>query len=400
MARDGQGTGSKPPPCRLNSDHEHYSDHFQAIDTAFHKVLSGIEQMTHIRSLDGLRAVAIMIVFLSHCGLEKVVPGGFGVTIFFFLSGYLITSLLRSEVKRTGNVDYKNFYFRRTIRIWPALYITVALATVLGWFIPFTHPASPLGIFAQLAFVSNYPVFGSDAFGVPMPLWSLAVEEHFYLIFPLIFGILKLPPRKTALLCGVACFLVLVIRVITAIEIKDLTQIYYWSHTRIDSILFGCCLALWQNPVFDEKAWKPSIAAAITALCVLAICLIVRDEFFRQTLRYTLQGSALFVLFSYIISGAGWLSRMLSSRVAQIIALYSYTLYLVHVPVIIAIHWLTPSLNVAGVIVTAGAASIIYAAAMHSWVEAPLARWRKRRGGAKRSEEQQAQAPIQSQMPR
>ena len=79
----------------------------------------------HIPSLDGLRAVAICIVFLSHAGLSKIIPGGLGVTIFFFLSGYLITTLLRLEHIKTGKIDLKKFYIRRMLRIWPNFYLVL-----------------------------------------------------------------------------------------------------------------------------------------------------------------------------------------------------------------------------------------------------------------------------------
>jgi len=85
----------------------------------------------HIPSLDGIRAVSFMIVFLSHAGLERLVPGGFGVTVFFFLSGYLITTLLRMEAERTGSIDLRGFYLRRVFRIFPPFYLFLALFAVL-----------------------------------------------------------------------------------------------------------------------------------------------------------------------------------------------------------------------------------------------------------------------------
>jgi peptidoglycan/LPS O-acetylase OafA/YrhL len=81
----------------------------------------------HIPSLDGIRAIAAFIVFLSHCGLEDLVPGGFGVTIFFFLSGFLITTLLREEYHKRGNISLKKFYLRRLYRIIPPLYIVLVV---------------------------------------------------------------------------------------------------------------------------------------------------------------------------------------------------------------------------------------------------------------------------------
>lgn len=85
----------------------------------------------HIPSLDGLRAVAILLVFVAHAGLDHIVPGGFGVTIFFFLSGYLITTLLRREFDRFGSIDLWQFYLRRVLRIWPAFYLVLLCGAAL-----------------------------------------------------------------------------------------------------------------------------------------------------------------------------------------------------------------------------------------------------------------------------
>src|SRR6187431_2198154 len=85
----------------------------------------------YIPSLDGLRALSILIVFLSHAGLSHVIPGPFGVAIFFFLSGYLITTLMRQERERTGSVNLWHFYLRRTLRIFPPLYLILAFTWLL-----------------------------------------------------------------------------------------------------------------------------------------------------------------------------------------------------------------------------------------------------------------------------
>jgi len=328
-----------------------------------------------------MRAVAIAIVFVAHCGLEDVIPGGFGVTIFFFLSGYLITTLLRSEAQETRRIDLRAFYIRRTLRIWPSLYITVFLTLMLSWWLPNPRPAEPWGVFGQLAFLSNYPSLFGNAAGVPgLPLWSLAVEEHFYLIFPLVFAVFfaRRSPRQAAVFCAVACVAVLLTRIVTAYTISDIGHIYYWSHTRIDSILFGCCLALWHNPVLDEDAWRPRQIHLWLAVAVILACFLFRDEMFRQTLRYSLQGIALFVVFSYLIGDRGLFGRAMSSRLLRRVALYSYTLYLVHVPLIQLVRWLAPDMGMAGVIALSGALSMAYAAAMYTAVEAPAARWRRR----------------------
>ncbi len=78
----------------------------------------------HIPSLDGVRALAFLAVFLCHAGLDRIFPGGFAVTVFFFLSGYLITTLLRREFEKTGTISFGKFYYRRALRIFPPLFRT------------------------------------------------------------------------------------------------------------------------------------------------------------------------------------------------------------------------------------------------------------------------------------
>jgi peptidoglycan/LPS O-acetylase OafA/YrhL len=85
----------------------------------------------YIPSLDGMRTIAFVIVFLSHAGATHLVPGGFGVTVFFFISGYLITTLLRREYEKNQVINLKHFYLRRILRIWPSFYLVLFLATIL-----------------------------------------------------------------------------------------------------------------------------------------------------------------------------------------------------------------------------------------------------------------------------
>jgi peptidoglycan/LPS O-acetylase OafA/YrhL len=166
--------------------------------------------------------------------------------------------------------------------------------------------------------------------------------------------------------------------VIYAITIGPSPMIYYWSHTRIDSILFGCCLALHNNPVLDRDAWRPTRSALAAALAVIFLCLLYRSPIFRQTLRYTLQGAALYVVFSYVLHNNGYLKQVLSSSMMRLIGLYSYTFYLAHVIIIkicqekLGVSSLVPLIFVSGVL------TMSYCAIMYRFVEAPLARARRR----------------------
>ena len=334
----------------------------------------------HLPQLDGIRAIAVALVFLAHLGFERLVPGGFGVTIFFFLSGYLITSLLVSEHRQTGRIGLADFYVRRTLRIWPPLWITMAfcaLVVALGWIV---FDVDGWGVVAQLAFVVNYASLWGHPEGLPyLVLWSLAVEEHFYLVFPLVFVVFlaRMPPRSAAIACAAACAAVLAIRIATVASLPDFSGVYFWSHTRVDSILFGCCLALWKNPALDPDPWRFDLRHFAAALALLVACFLFRGEVFRQTLRYTLQGIALYVVFSYVLRDQGVIRRLLSTRPMRIVGLYSYTLYLVHFIVIALIEINLRQLPFAIRVVLAVVLSFGYAHAMYVLVERPMARLRK-----------------------
>ena len=327
-----------------------------------------------IPALDGLRASAIIIVMCSHVGLQHLVPGQFGVTLFFFLSGYLITTLLRSEVQEHGRIDFRRFYLRRAVRILPPMYITIGFFVLLS-LAGLIHPLSWQGLPFDLAFLTNYfPVSG-----MPIGLWSLAVEEHFYLGFPLLIGLLARRfsfARCAAILAGL-CALVLVVRVWEVHRLANFEYVNFWTHTRIDSILFGSILALWNNPVADKTNAVPSgLAGYLAATALLIPTFVIRDEAFRQTYRYTLQGTGLLVLFNTLIRDRGLAAAALNNQFTKQVAILSYTLYLVHSGLIMVF---APGDGTYPLLATlaAFALAIGYAALMHRWVERPLGRWRR-----------------------
>ena len=239
-------------------------------------------------------------------------------------------------------------------------------------------------VFFQAAYLDNYALDITKPYGVPsMPLWSLAVEEHFYLLFPLFYLFLakRFSPKQQATALLAICGAVLALRFILALTLPDYHALYNWTHTRIDSLLYGCILAVWSNPVLDrdQKSYVPRFWQVGLACAVMLLCLLVRPEFFRQTLRYSLQGMALFVLFSYAIRlDRGLILRVLTSRIMKILGLFSYTMYLAHFFIlnVLWIHFPATShllLGIAGFALTVG-----YAAVMYVTIERPMARRRAR----------------------
>src|SRR5579872_5196602 len=140
-----------------------------------------------IPSLDGIRAISVALVFFSHNGLGNVVPGGLGVTIFFVLSGFLITTLMRGEFAETGTVSFRAFYLRRFLRLIPPLLVVTCISVAAFFIAGLGDRFTAGGLASVLLYFSNYFQIFHGASGQPPGLgvtWSLAVEEHYYLLYP------------------------------------------------------------------------------------------------------------------------------------------------------------------------------------------------------------------------
>jgi peptidoglycan/LPS O-acetylase OafA/YrhL len=354
---------------------------------------------TPIPSLDGLRAVAVLTVLtahvLEHAEVTNVFPGSFGVTIFFFLSGYLITTLMRLEHEQTGKVSFRQFYLRRALRILPPFYLVLCLATLataLGWL---PNTLDPRAVLAQALHLTNYYIVDHGWWYGIAPgtfiFWSLAVEEHFYLVFPWLFALLlQLKTRKqqawTLLALAFAALLWRCVLVFAFGATKN--RIYPATDTRFDSLLFGCALALWGNPALDPtrlsaRTWQRVLLPL--ALAGLAVSFVLRAPWFLETFRYSLQGLCLFPVYVVAVRYPAWgAMRALNAPFMKWLGRISYSLYLVHPILLEALtNHLTlpaPVLFVAGYGLCIGVAALLYES-----VERPLGRLRQRfeRGAAR-----------------
>ncbi len=300
----------------------------------------------YIPSLDGIRAVSIALVFLSHAGVSDKIPGGFGVTVFFFLSGYLITTLLTKEWDKFGSIAMRAFYVRRVLRLGPPLIITLALSltlVALGW----AQGQWDTGtILSQVLFYFNYySLYGDahtvDGLGI---LWSLAVEEHFYLVWPTIFVLLARNYLNSGHLIALLV-VVLLWRFVRYFVFADPEwTIYISTDTRIDSILFGCLLALlkWRH-MADALFPGGRVGRYAVLFCAIGLILasfLIRDEAFRSTFRYSLQGLALMPLFYYAVARPeDPFFRPLNWTPVRWIGIWSYNIYLIHYVIIEALAY-------------------------------------------------------------
>jgi peptidoglycan/LPS O-acetylase OafA/YrhL len=344
----------------------------------------------YIPCLDGIRALAVLLVIVAHSGFEKFVPGGLGVTVFFFLSGFLITTLLRMENARAGTISIRDFYLRRIFRIQPPMYVTIVIICLLAWLHVLDGPLKWKPIALTCLFFTNY--IGIWGFGMPpeglQNLWSLAVEEHFYLVFPLLYLVFitaKLKKRWQGLALASLCLLVLLWRIYLIYFEHKATgvfgRVYSYTDTRIDSILFGCLMAIVFNPLFDDAPESLRGNAGKLALLgfgLLGFSIFYRDELFRDTFRYSLQGIALLLIFFFVVEAPGRAQvRWLENPVLRYIGRRSYVLYLIHyavaVELFLRLHWSAT----ATLFATLGI-SLVYAEAMDHLIEAPMRTLKRR----------------------
>jgi peptidoglycan/LPS O-acetylase OafA/YrhL len=340
-----------------------------------------------IPSLDGIRAIAVSVVFFAHSGLEHLVPGGLGVTIFFVLSGYLISTLMRLEHDASGALDFRAFYLRRLLRLMPPLIIMTTLVGIVAGLKLIDGEFSTAGLLAVLLYFGNYFVIATDFADVPAGLavvWSLAVEEHFYLVYPPLAALLLRIGKvgRSATVLTVLCVAVLAWRFWLATHGASEDHLTMATDTRVDAILFGCLLAVWKNPWLEPEtapSFKRDACLIAVALATLLFTLLYRDALFRVTLRYSLQSIAVAVLIYMAVARARhWPFRWLNAKPLIYLGSISYTVYLSHHVVLLAIEKHAPQWNWAMTTAIAMVVTLAIAEPMRRWVEEPCARLRRR----------------------
>ena len=304
--------------------------------------------------LDGLRALAVAAVIAFHLD-PRWLPGGFlGVDVFFVISGFLITTLLLRERARSGQVDLRGFWTRRARRLLPALLVVVPTAVLLA---RLTESDLLVGagrqVLGALTFTSNWLEIGAgtDYFAATSPtllanLWSLAVEEQFYLLWPLallvLLRVLPSPRARAGAVLGLALLSSLLMAL--RLDPEHPTRVYYGTDTHATGLMVGAALALalaaphgaWTRTAPWERH-RRTVAAA--ALATLGALLVLADERSALTFRggILLASLATAALVLTVVERPGRLRAVLELPAARWVGARSYGLYLWHWPVVLVV---------------------------------------------------------------
>jgi peptidoglycan/LPS O-acetylase OafA/YrhL len=347
--------------------------------------------LPYVPALDGVRAIAVAAVLLYHGGVPSV-PGGFlGVDVFFVLSGFLITSLLLAELNGSGRIDLRRFWLRRARRLLPAAFLVIAVSVVATALLLPADAARTRGDgLASFAYLNNWYQILADrsyfaAFERPsllQHLWSLAVEEQFYLLWPLALGACLARLGRRGTVCAT-----LAVAVLSAIAMgvlfapgEDPSRVYFGTDTHASGLLIGALLAFaWPLRTLRAPPGRGAVVlldvAAIAALAALAAAMTHWQDYFPGVYRggLVLIALASAVLIAAVSHPSSRIGQGLGMLVPRWIGQRSYGIYLWHWPVMALTR---PDFDLAwsrwALVPLQIALTVALAAASYRWVEQPV----------------------------
>jgi peptidoglycan/LPS O-acetylase OafA/YrhL len=344
---------------------------------------SGLQE-SQLAGLDGIRAIAAFLVVFFHAGIP-LVSGGAGVLMFFVLSGFLITWLLLRENDELGAVSLRKFYMRRSLRIFPAFYCYAAVLFGV-YLIRHTRIVWPQAL-AALFYVNNYyQALNGDPNTGFSHTWSLAIEEQFYVLWPITFLLLRRDYRRMCQFLAGAIIAIWVYRE-ALVFIFDVHEGYIYEafDTRADHLLIGCLLAVMLRarlfPRFwgwiSVRSWAAAVVAALLALSSVAEC--VYGHIYRDSV-------------SFIVTPlltAVWITQLIALRNAPLwrwtnwewvryLGRISYSIYLYQQLTVSVPKKLLPHQPVIVQFVATVALIVAVASASHYFVERPFLKLKTR----------------------
>jgi peptidoglycan/LPS O-acetylase OafA/YrhL len=339
---------------------------------------------TYSPALDGIRAIAVLAVMAYHSAL---VSGGYlGVDVFFVLSGFLITRLLLEERRSSGGVNLRNFYARRALRLLPALFafLTVWTTAMLATGPPGDREYVVTCVAVVLFYVANWAAISGFPMVILLHTWSLAVEEQFYLAWPLVAGLLSLARRPLWVAGALAAAAAATAgwRWYLADLGASWGRIYMANDTHADGLLVGAAVAF----LIADGGWRgrlrrPELGALAGAILVSLLVATPLVPYYAHGVTMAVAVATAVVILD-VLAEMSWLRRLLGLRWLAATGRISYGLYLWHFPVFL--YWgalklfsgeAPASLQV---LVLAWATTFAAAGVSYIAVEAPALRYKAR----------------------
>jgi peptidoglycan/LPS O-acetylase OafA/YrhL len=346
--------------------------------------------------LTGIRALALFTVLTYHSNF-KTLPGTWvALQVFFVLSGFLITAMLAGEGMRTGRIGLGSFYARRGVRLLPPLLLTVALLAIYAHFVHVADASQRLwgdSLAAMFYYADYRQAFGhAPFFGYLAQTWSLSVEEQFYILWSLAMLVAVAAGRRhlayafviVGMLASTADRLYLVYHA-PHFDSAVFSRVYYAFDTRADALFLGCLLGLLaaDGHLHGWARWaRGLLTAAAAGSAVFLVWILLYAPLFTENLAVwwlpTTTVASAIILTYFVICPMSLGSRFVGIGILVFIGDLSYTVYLIHFPVYLAVEpsttgwafWPNELLRLA----------IIFTIAIFSWflIEKPLMRWRQR----------------------
>jgi peptidoglycan/LPS O-acetylase OafA/YrhL len=345
------------------------------------------QRFQYTPSFDGLRGIAVLCVLLTHAS-PWFKGGWIGVDLFFALSGYLITSLLQNEYYASGHISFAKFYARRALRLFPPLLVCLAMANLLWAYTPEYYVGANrlLATLAGLFYFANLVQW--KVLGMLQHLWSLSVEEHFYLVWPMIVSafLFKITlSHRILFLVLTGCFIATVRIFVFQFDLAYglfVIDAYTFTVCRMDAILMGSVLAV-VLPHSDVKS-RPNVnidCAFGVLLCLLAAIVL----FVRESNIYWRNGGFIFTdllcLSIVAIAAKRPNQPLLSSKILCWVGRRSYGIYLYHLPIFLTLVVLRrrhSPVNYLLVTALMFAVTILVAALSYRFIERPVLRYKRR----------------------
>ena len=315
--------------------------------------------MQYNKSLDGLRAAAVFIVMLAHIGSPYPRSGGLGVDIFFVLSGFLITTIISSELRQWGSISYSDFYIRRILRLAPCL-LAVCFCTWMAYYLH-GSPTPDGPVLMSLTYVSNWSraVYNYDL-GLLNHTWSLAIEEQFYLVWPLV--VVALERTSSSFVSKAKVLFVCALTVATyrffMVETYDVSRIYFGLDTHMDGLVMGASLSYFilhcRYAIIPQANLLKFISYVMVPATLVGLAVMI--YYITWTSPYmgyfgflvAALGAAIVVL-DLNLSTFSLLKPIFENRLLAYLGKISYGLYLWHILVYASVNQLFPEYSAFGV---------------------------------------------------